>query len=284
MRRLILTLCILLNLKPGHSQTRSVLITGLDHIPVVVHNPDNVAAFYKLIGFSIKPGRRHPNSIRNQHIKFQDGTELELITADTAKDELSTEYCNMLKTAEGPAFIGLFSKNIPAVEKQLATAYKHLEADNNAVSFALSSSLHPLFIGRRNLSPTDKPEHFAHPNTAWGLIAVWLAPTHTDDYKNVLQTLGVPLQQKQVNFHGVNVNAKIGLLSEGTIYILPPSYQVIKGRPIIGVTLKVTDLSTVQSCLQKSSIKAIKSGNSIFLPPTITHGFWLEFTEVKKIK
>ena len=46
----------------------------------------------------------HDNGIRNQHAKFPDGTELELITATEARDVLTTTYVRYLASGDGPAF------------------------------------------------------------------------------------------------------------------------------------------------------------------------------------
>src|SRR5262245_4051661 len=56
-------------------------IAGLDHIPTAVRDLGAASARYRALGFALKPGRLHDNSILNNHAKFPDGTEIELITA-----------------------------------------------------------------------------------------------------------------------------------------------------------------------------------------------------------
>jgi hypothetical protein len=65
---------------------------GLDHIPIAVADLERAAERYRALGFALKPGRPHENGIRNEHAKFTDGTELELITAPAARDELTSTY------------------------------------------------------------------------------------------------------------------------------------------------------------------------------------------------
>lgn len=52
-------------------------INGLDHINIAVVDLEAAAERYRDLGFSLKPGARHTNGIRNRHVKFPDGTELE---------------------------------------------------------------------------------------------------------------------------------------------------------------------------------------------------------------
>jgi catechol 2,3-dioxygenase-like lactoylglutathione lyase family enzyme len=65
------------------------VVVGLDHIPIAVADLERAAERYRRLGFTLKPGRAHKNGIRNQHAKFADGTELELITAPEGRDSLT---------------------------------------------------------------------------------------------------------------------------------------------------------------------------------------------------
>ena len=67
-------------------------IKAFDHIPIAVENLERSTDLFKKLGFTLKQGRFHSNGIRNQHIKFSNGTELELITSNSRNDALSTEY------------------------------------------------------------------------------------------------------------------------------------------------------------------------------------------------
>ena len=109
-------------------------------------NLEQAADRYKALGFALKPGRPHDNGIRNQHVKFTDGTELELITAPEARDALTNKYRRHIAAGDGPAFLALYAPGRP-------------RAAGNAVPDYI-------FLGPRNSSPTDRPEHFAHPNGA----------------------------------------------------------------------------------------------------------------------
>src|SRR5262245_2486202 len=84
-------------------------VVGLDHVPIAVANLEAAAARYRGLGFTLKPGRPHDNGIRNQHAKFADGTELELISAPEARDALTTTYRRHLEHGDGPAFLALYA-------------------------------------------------------------------------------------------------------------------------------------------------------------------------------
>ena len=64
----------------------------LNHVPVVVSDLDEASHAYRRLGFSLKEGRPHANGLVNRHVKFPDGTEVELITAPPAVDSLTTYY------------------------------------------------------------------------------------------------------------------------------------------------------------------------------------------------
>ena len=87
-RLLSAVLLLLLTAVPLTGALRQTLplVTGLDHIIILVNNLEAAASRYRAMGFALKPGRPHDNGIRNQHVKFEDGTELELLTAPEAKD------------------------------------------------------------------------------------------------------------------------------------------------------------------------------------------------------
>src|SRR5215813_5594219 len=53
---------------------------SLNHVVIAVHNLDSAGARFASAGFTLKPGRLHPDNLLNRHVKFRDQTELELIT------------------------------------------------------------------------------------------------------------------------------------------------------------------------------------------------------------
>lgn len=70
---------------------------ALDHVPVAVRDLERAAKKFRDWGFVLKKGRQHTNSIENYHIKFRDGTEIELITASKPLDRVSKQYLDFLE-------------------------------------------------------------------------------------------------------------------------------------------------------------------------------------------
>ena len=248
-----------------HAQIASA-IDGLDHINIAVANLEAAAARYRDLGFSLKPGTRHPNGIRNQHAKFPDGTEIELITAPEARDALTTTYRHHLEQGDAPAFLALFAQR----SDSLAAALKELQ-------------LSYIFFGRRNHSPTDRPEHFAHVNTADSLIAVWLAGADLSAERKLLQSAGATLVEQEV-YTPEQSQAIVARLPGGDVLLLEDTPQLFLGRKIIGATLRVRRLETARRALSQKlgrTFPTVRSqqGVSIFIPPQIAYGLWLEFRQ-----
>jgi len=262
------------------------LISGIDHIPIAVRNLDSTAAFFQRLGFALKPGRFHANGIRNQHVKFTNGTELELLTSPQSVDTLSTEYYNSLKEGEGPKFFGLFSTDMNGIAKQL-NGYTNYEDHGGWITFPQTNPFHLLFFGGRQKAATDKPEHFAHRNSATSVIAVWLAPDNAGQFIDLFQKLGTETVEQTFHSPLANQQVQLAKFKEGQVIFLPASNQLIKHHPIIGATVQVQSLDMVKASLQQAGIKvpAVMNGEqgsrSMFLSPAITHNIWLEFRQIK---
>ncbi|MCA1650368.1 MAG: VOC family protein [Acidobacteria bacterium] len=208
---------------------------GLDHIPIAVANLEQAADRYKALGFALKPGRPHDNGIRNQHVKFRDGTELELITAPEARDALTTKYRVISPWVTGRRFLALYAPGRPRGPESAVPDY--------------------IFFGPRNSSPTDRPEHFAHPNGAESFIAVWLAGDDLTRERQLLTRIGA----NTTNEDPRSAHRRCDTPSE------EPRRGPVLAQGPAGAQTAVTG-----------------SGySSMFLPPDLTHGLWLELRELR---
>jgi hypothetical protein len=235
------------------------LVRGIDHVPVAVSDLERAGDRYRELGFTLKPGRPHDNGIRNLHAKFLDGTEIELITAPAATDSLTRTYRGHLEKGDGPAFLAFFAPADGDVVQRLKDA---------------RVSVPPyVFFGQRQASPTDRPEHFAHANTAQRVTRVWLAGDDLSAERRLLAAAGARLRRETVDFPD-RVDAEVAEFSEGSVVLLPARCQAVTGRPIAGITVNVRDLD---AAARFAGAGARRTSASVFVDPRRALGYWLEF-------
>jgi catechol 2,3-dioxygenase-like lactoylglutathione lyase family enzyme len=286
-RRLLLgLLCGLMALKPVIAAVKPPTeeaepLIGIDHIPLVVNDLDAAADTYRRLGFAIKPGRFHPDGIRNQHIKFADGGGIELITAPAATDDLTTHYRQLLAQGEGPAYVSFHSANLVA----LGNALKRRQIDYSVKGGVLvpnDPALQSFFLfGGSNRSSTDRPEHFAHTNTARATIAVWLAGGDHSGMIAFFESLGARVRQQRV-WVPDPLTTTVAQVANGQVIFLPPNRQLISGRPIVGIVFQTESFDAAQGALVAAGISNPPQVNtadyrSLFAGPPYTHGTWIEF-------
>ncbi|MFI5029668.1 MAG: VOC family protein [Reyranellales bacterium] len=240
MARLLLACLLALVSLPAAAQPS---VQGLDHIPIVVRDLERAAADFEALGFVLKPGRPHANGLRNVHVKFADGTELELISPSAPVDELSHRYVEWLRQGDGPVSFGLFAPH------------------------STPASFEGVFFDHRQKSPTDRSEHFAHPNGASTLSAVWLAGSPVE--RQLVELAGRPPIDRPACAPFGSV-VRVLPLPEGEIALLPASVQR-SGRPIVAARVSVSSLGPVRRFVPRS---AVDCPRSLWVE---TRGLWLEF-------
>ncbi|KAA0253502.1 MAG: VOC family protein [Acidobacteria bacterium] len=268
---------------PGTAARSAPLVTGLDHVPVAVRDLDAAAETYERLGFSLKPGRPHPNGMKNRHVKLRDGTQIELITAPEARDALTAEYRRHLEKGEGPAFVGLYAPDRDAVTLLLDRLSLPHRRQGGLLVFPDGSPLRYLFFGGRNASPTDRPEHLRHANGAESLEGVWLAGDDLSRERALLAGLGVSIVEEEVHVPR-RTRALVARLPEGEVVLLPGERQVAPGRRIAGLTVRTRSLDAALGALSRAggpapAVVRTERGTSVFLPPGLAHGTWLELRE-----
>jgi hypothetical protein len=209
----------------------------------------------------LKPGRPHDNGIRNLHAKFPDGTEIELITAPAATDALTRTYRTHLKQGDGPAFLALFEAPGSNVERQLKDA---------------GVAVPPyVFFGPRQASSTDRPEHFAHANSAATVARVWLAGIDLTAERRMLAAAGATFRREPVNVPEA-VEADVATFAQGAVVLLPAGHEIVRGRRIVGITVIVGDLDVAA---RFAGSGARRTAQSVFVDPKRALGYWLEFRQ-----
>ncbi len=239
---------------------------------------------YRRLGFSLKPGRLHQNGITNAHVKFPDGSGVELITAPAAVDDLTRKYRKHLDAGEGPAFFSLHVRKPGALAAALTRAgIQHEEA---GVTRLANPALAWMFFVEDNRSPTDRPEHFAHPNGAVALARVWVAPGDPLAMRRLLEALGGVTTTAVVSAP-TRVEATVVRVTNGEVVILPASHQLMPDRPIVGVTFHVRSLDETARFFAKAGIRTDASPDAspevstvarrVLIAPSEAHGMYLEF-------
>jgi hypothetical protein len=232
-------------------------VVGIDHVPVAVADLPAAASTYRRLGFALKPGRPHANGIENQHVKFPDGTEIELITAPKAADSLTRTYRRHLAAGDGPAFLALFTRSTARTRTALSAA-GFSYSENVWLSLSPDKRVPYIFFGPRQASPTDRPEHFAHANTADSLVSVWLAGDDLAAERALLQALGARMRDSVIDVPEPT-RATIAEFDDGRVVLLPGRFRRVAGRPIVGVTVRVRDAARAR-----------------LVPPEAAHGLWLD--------
>lgn len=279
-RLLVAVFPLLLTVVPlaGALRQTSPLVTGLDHVIILVNDLEAAADRYRAMGFALKPGRPHDNGIRNQHVKFEDGTELELLTAPEAKDQLTDQYRRYLAQGDGPAHVVLYSPDLDGLAKRIVGGEFGARRDG-LITFPIGHRLRPIFFGGRNKSPTDRPEHFAHANTAYSLTRAWLAVDDAARELELFRAVGGSSSEERVQVPD-STRAQTVTFGADRIVLLPGSRQRFPGRPVVGASVIVTRLADVHRALQASGLKPVPTrDDTILLPPETTYGIWLEFRD-----
>lgn len=267
----------LLLVAPGISSTgqvsnsRGPSLIGIDHMPTAVHDVQEAAGSYRRLGFSIKPGRLHNDGLLNSHIKFKDGSGIELMEPPRQPtDGLARTYSEFLRSGEGPVYISFHARDTEALTSALRESNILFEGNGNFLTPA-DPTLDFIFFVRDNRSPTDKPEHFSHPNTAIAMTEVWFAldTLSRASLRKLLLALGA-VESNEVVLAPGEVRALVYAIQNGRVVVLPDDHQLQKGRRIVGVKFRVKNLQVAKQFLDED--------NALVAPPG-AHGLWLRFDE-----
>ncbi len=255
-------------------------IVGIDHIPLAVRDLDAASKDFEQLGFSVKAGRLHANGIRNNHIKFLDGSGLELITASTPTDDLSTFYSEHLERGEGPAFLSFHVRDTARLVAALTERQIAFRREDGVVTFD-DPRLSFVFFVSDNRSPTDRPEHFAHANGAVSMSEVWIALRDRDPLAEVLLALGSVAKKAWIEAPEL-IEANVIELENGRIVIVPERHQIVVGRPVIGVVMatrsrRATAESAAALGTSGSNALVIAAPLEALIKPKNAHGIWLQF-------
>lgn len=212
---------------------------ALDHVVLVVRDLDAAAAGFARHGFRLKQGRLHPNNLLNRHIKFRDGTSIELMTvAGEPRDAMAREYAELLAAGEGGVYAAFTVSDIAGPEQaarslQLAST-RSGSGGWRFLSFPASSPAAAVFFGAGTFTVQDPDSLVAHEPDVAGLDELWLEGS---------PQLGALLERLGARRCG-DARAAGGLrgerwaLSRGSVVIVPARSSAARPR-VLGVVLRL---------------------------------------------
>jgi hypothetical protein len=152
---------------------------ALDHTILVVRDLDSAAAGFRRLGFRIKNGRLHANGLLNRHVKFRDGSGIELMTVrGRPGDAMARDYAMLLESGEGGVYAAMGVPALPAAER--AAAALRLETLRSSsgpwrfVSFPPASPAAAIFFSTGGAAVRDADSVFAHAPAVDGIAEVWI--------------------------------------------------------------------------------------------------------------
>jgi len=258
---------------------------GISHVNIAVADLDRASADYARLGFALKEGRPHSDGIRNRHMKFRDGTEIELITAPAATDALTAHYRQLIEAGDGPAFLALDVEPPALAVERVKQAGLPASTGGGHVDFPFESPLGYVFFAGLNQSPTDRPEHFAHTNAATSLVGVTLAGENLDQERALFRAFGL----RESACAGADSDAghpstgsgrteRCVVLHDGAVVRLRPG-AARGGRRIAALEVRVGEAATVTRLLESAHVPFLVDASRarLTVDGEITHGVALTF-------
>lgn len=177
----------------------------VDHVIAVVVNIDEAIKSYTEKGFTVKKGADHKNGLTNAHIKFSNGSYLELMSIKgEPNDEIARTYVDLLDDGEGGVFIALsgittaaFQRNLEKLNIEYETK---IQQNWTYITFEPSSGIaHFFFIEYHNYISEAKPTP-QHKNLATRIESVWVEGEI--DVKYFLDGIGLESRKDALNTTG----------------------------------------------------------------------------------
>jgi hypothetical protein len=212
---------------------------ALDHVVLVVTELDQAASGFHDLGFRLKQGRLHANSLLNRHIKFRDGSSIELMTlAGEPRDEMAREYSRLAIEGDGGVYVAL---KVSSTSSPLRTA-DSLELNPQTsssgpwqfVGFESGSPAAAVFFSAGGANPVDPDSLVSHIPQVTGLVEAWLEGG--PELITLLEQLGASRCRPARGPDG-RMGQRL-LLSRGAIVVVPMRDGV---RPrVLGANLAAT--------------------------------------------
>lgn len=164
---------------------------SIDHVVLAVSDLPTAEADFRELGFVLKPGHRHDNGLRNAHIKFPDGSALELMAIEgTAFDDVAEGYEEFLRGGDGAAFVAI-EGDLPRIAAAATDVGLSWEiSSTGSYSWLTLADSTPVFFIQWDRRPVDPDSMTVQVDGVSGISSVRLAST--PGFGRLLATLGVP--------------------------------------------------------------------------------------------
>jgi catechol 2,3-dioxygenase-like lactoylglutathione lyase family enzyme len=216
--------------------TGSASAPALDHVIIVVRDLDVAADRFAKLGFRLKPGRLHANNLLNRHVKFRDGSGIELMTVQGEPgDQMARNYVDLLAAGEGGVYVALTASDL-APARKAADALKVPTRNSSSGPWSFLSfpgSAAAAFFLSSGGTPFRDPEPIvSHQPDVNGLAEAWVEGDAT--VARLLERLGARACGSATARDGRT--GERWMLSRGAVVIVPPQGTA---RPrVLGVVLE----------------------------------------------
>jgi hypothetical protein len=213
---------------------------ALDHVILVVQDIEAASAGFRSREFKLKAGRLHANNLLNRHIKFRDGTSLELMTVQgTPGDLIARDYADLLAEGDGGVYVAL---NVPSLDRPKAAA-RSLELITREstsgpwqfLSFPPTSPAAAIFFSAGSVPVQDPDSVLDHEPGVTGLGEAWLEGGA--ELLSILESLGAK-RCGSVRAPDGRAGERFAL-SRGRVVVVPARTAI---RPrVLGVVLRLRE-------------------------------------------
>jgi catechol 2,3-dioxygenase-like lactoylglutathione lyase family enzyme len=285
-------------------------IGSLDHIRILVHDINASRAQYeKVLGFGFEatePFMYAEGSIHDE-ADLPDDFALELISVGNRETlmQIRPWIVDFLRSREGAHSIGILVPSATAFAEHLqqqgvdAPLFKlaRLKADDPPVLLVTpkTDNLPEGAIFFLQYPPrkttTAAPPAVAHPNTARGVVSVWVVVRDLSEASHDMQALGfrrgrtlrAPALRADVREFVTGDGGRI-LLLHATAPGPTMQFENARHEGLMGFTVSVVDLPKAQALIQANAKRRFPTyrglfGRSFLIPADLAAGTWIEIAE-----
>jgi catechol 2,3-dioxygenase-like lactoylglutathione lyase family enzyme len=151
----------------------------LDHVVIAVPELAAASDTLRALGFRIKDGRVHADGLSNRHVKFRDGTGLELMSlASAPRSAIARDYAARIARSATGAFAVLWTSEFDAVASTRSTRALSIEmSESRPFRFLVphdGGHAAAVFVGTGGVPPVDPDSLVNHANGVTSLAAAWI--------------------------------------------------------------------------------------------------------------